>query len=90
MLMLILVLTWFNLGIPYDLVNSLLGRTQPVTAWLSAQRDWQSLCYLGFECCVSSSQCLQNPAGTCRHSFCLDFKVLAYLLEDNLPLDKQP
>lgn len=44
--MLILVLTWLHLGIPYNLVNNLLGRTQPVTALSSTQRDWQSLCCL--------------------------------------------
>lgn len=43
MLMLILVLTWFHLGIPYNLVNNLLERTQPVTTLLSTQRDWQNL-----------------------------------------------
>lgn len=45
---------------------------------------------LDFKCCISSSECLQNPSGALKYSFCHDFKVLALLLEGNLPLDKQP
>lgn len=60
---LILLLTWIHPGTPYNLLNNLLERTQPVTALLSTRRDCHILWCLAQLLILSA---LFLPHSACR------------------------